>query len=165
MPVITRQDGGLISEEMGPNQGLVHTHYLGDTRVGVSLHEDPANDEEYEGEPFSCPYCSFEADYVEGVTGDDYSYHYEPHRNVYVCDHDGCGYSNENESAVKGHYTREHKDSLADMDFHADEEEEEQEYDYSYNDDTEEYECNECEYSHEEESHVKRHYTIVHRED
>lgn len=111
MPVIERNDGEAISKHMPDGAGLVHTHYgSGGYRAAICLHQDPDDDDEYDGEPFECPVqgCYEKADYAD-VTGDKYSYHYDPNTGEYVCDYNGCGWSHEMESQVKRHYTMQHK--------------------------------------------------------
>lgn len=111
MPVLEGGPGDLLSEQTGENQGVVHTHYTSGPRFAVSLFNNPELDDDYDGEPVGCPLCEYEADYPDGLGDGEYSYHYEPHARVYVCNYNGCGWSHESESQVKAHFTREHGDS------------------------------------------------------
>lgn len=108
MPLIEGESGELLSAKTGEEQGVIHTHYTSGPRFAVSLYSNPELDDEYNGKPIECPLCEFEADYPEGLGDGEYSYHYELHRDMFVCDYEGCGWDHESETQVKSHYTREH---------------------------------------------------------
>lgn len=109
MPVIEGESGEQLSEKFDEGEGSVHTHYTSGVRYAITMYEHIDMDDEYDGEPYSCPLCEFTVDYPEDQP-EGYSYHYDVVNDVYVCDYDGCGWEHELEQQVKSHQTRVHGD-------------------------------------------------------
>lgn len=99
MTVVTEEPGVLLSDKIGDDEVLVHTHYSLHERCGVAV--DP---EESIGDELGCSMCRFVA--VEGEPEGHAHYHYDVGVGMYRCS--VCGYEDTDESGVQGHMGSEH---------------------------------------------------------
>lgn len=163
MPVLVGPQSEDLGEEVSTDETIVHSHSRGQSYCLVTLFNDQEDDED--GGPYSCLFCNLVVDYPEGTTP-DHLYYYDIGKDEYVCIR--CKYSSDDESVVKGHYTRTHVDGdetdVTPEDLGATGG---AEYQISLNTETGEYECDvgDCDYSNEDEANVKRHQTQIHGEE